>query len=134
MLFSSLSVQVQCRTPIFHAIRTKNETNIRTLSLDERANINWQDQRRQAPLVKTTEMNLLSTPSLLSDVDPYVNMKDVKHRPAPAILEIALTGTLWPILSCLHRQHLSVTRKLSKPRLMAEICNLRLGRLLFVPQ
>ncbi|KAJ5849375.1 hypothetical protein N7534_008064 [Penicillium rubens] len=70
------------RTPIFHAIRTKNETIIRTLLIDERADINWQDQRRQTPLIYAIERNLLPTASFVPDFDPRLNVADAKNRSA----------------------------------------------------
>ncbi|OGE46790.1 hypothetical protein PENARI_c110G02541 [Penicillium arizonense] len=70
------------RTQIFHAMRTKNETIIRTLLLNKRADINWQDQRRQTPLVYAIERNLLSTASLLLDFNPCLNITDDKNRSA----------------------------------------------------
>ena len=70
------------RTPIFHAIRTKNETIFRTLLIDERADINWQDQRRQTPLIYAVERKLLPTASFLLGFDPRLNITDVKNRSA----------------------------------------------------
>ena len=70
------------RTLVFHAIRTENETMIRMLHFDKRADINWQDQGRQTPLVYAIARNILSTAMLLLDFDPCLNITDVKHRSA----------------------------------------------------
>ena len=55
---------------------------IRTLLVDVRADINWQDRRRQTPLVYAIQRNLLSAASLLLDFDPCLNIMDVKNRSA----------------------------------------------------
>ncbi|CAG8254368.1 unnamed protein product [Penicillium salamii] len=70
------------RTPIFYEILTKNETMIRTPLFEQRASINWQDHRRQTPLIYAIEKNLLSTTSLLLDFDPSLNIRDAKKRSA----------------------------------------------------
>ncbi|KAF2996524.1 hypothetical protein E8E15_000312 [Penicillium rubens] len=76
------TIDGRSRTPIFYAIRTKNETIIRTLLIDERADINWQDRRRQTPLIYAIERNLLPAASFLLDFDPRLNITDVKNRSA----------------------------------------------------
>ncbi|OQE10043.1 hypothetical protein PENFLA_c098G01846 [Penicillium flavigenum] len=76
------TIDGRSRTPIFYAIRTKNETMIRTLLFDKRADIDWQDHRGQTPLVYAIASNLLSTASLLVDFDPCLNTRDAKDRSA----------------------------------------------------
>ncbi|KAJ5776726.1 uncharacterized protein N7511_001737 [Penicillium nucicola] len=70
------------RTPIFYAVRTKNEQIIRILLENKEADINWQDQHRQTPLVYAIERNLLPTASLLLEFNPYLIRVDIKKRSA----------------------------------------------------
>lgn len=63
------------RTPIYYAIRAKNEIMIRTLLFDNKVYTNWQDHRRQTPLVYAVARNRLSTASLLLDFDPSLNTR-----------------------------------------------------------
>ncbi|KAJ5473967.1 hypothetical protein N7475_003533 [Penicillium sp. IBT 31633x] len=76
------TIDGRSRTPIFYAIRTKNETMIRTLLFDKRADIDWQDHRRRTPLVYAIASNLLSTATILLDFDPCLNIGDAKNRSA----------------------------------------------------
>jgi len=69
---------------MFYAIHAKNnkenEDIIRIILSDGRADIDWQDQRKQTPLIHAIRRKLSSTVSLLLDYKPCLDKRNDKQR------------------------------------------------------
>lgn len=71
------------RTPVFHAIRTKNLEILQILHTTSKVDFSWKDNRGQTPLIYAVFKNFISMGSCLLTMDsPDLTIEDNKDRSA----------------------------------------------------